>query len=294
MTRQTVGCAVLAAWLFICLVPVAAMAQTGSAAITVPPPGVTQELVLRDGSRALGRVERINGDRVVFKTTAGGTLEVGVSQILSLKPVEGRLLNGQYVAADPNPTRLFFGPTARSIRRGSGYVAVYEIFLPFVQVGITDRISIGGGTPLFFGSGSGHPFWITPKVQVLATKSTEAAVGVMHFLNVGDGNLGVAYGVVTQGHADTAVTVGVGYAYERSSGNVNGAAIGMIGGEHRVSRRLKLVTENYLFEGGGLGTFGVRFLGEHLSADLGLVVPLGVGEFVAFPMVNFVWQFGRS
>jgi hypothetical protein len=247
---------------------------------------------LRDGSRAFGRVARVEGDRVVFQTTAGGMLQVDVPQILSLKPVDGRIVNGEYFPADPNPTRLFFGPTARSIPGGSGYVAVYEIVMPFVQVGITDRVSIGGGTPIFFGGGSDHPFWITPKVQLLATRSTQAAVGVMHFLNVGDGNLGIAYGVVTRGRADTAVTVGAGYAYERSSGDVNGAAVGMIGGEHRVSRRLKLVTEDYLFDGGGISMFGVRFLGEHLTADLGLLVPLGVGEFIALPMVNFVWQFG--
>jgi hypothetical protein len=119
-------------------------------------------------------------------------------------------------------------------------------------------------------------------------------LGVMQFLHVEDGNLGIAYGVVTQGSTDSAVTVGIGYAYERSSDSGGEGAIGMIGGEHRVSRRLKLVTENYVFEGGGLSSFGVRFLGEHLTADLGLVMPIGGEEFFVFPMVNFVWQFGRK
>jgi len=62
----------------------------------------------------------------------------------------------------------------------------------------------------------------------------------------------------------------------------------------KISRRVKLVTENYVFSGGGIGSFGVRFLGDHLSADLGLVVPLGAEVMIAFPMVNFVWQFGRD
>ncbi len=46
-------------------------------------------------------------------------------------------------------------------------MGVYEIFLPFVQYGITDRISIGGG--------GDTPVWVTPKVQVIKMKSTEAA-----------------------------------------------------------------------------------------------------------------------
>jgi hypothetical protein len=267
--------------------------QSVAPAILIPPPGVTQELVLKDGTRAYGRVERIDGSSVVFRTATGGTLEIDAAQIVSLKPVEGRVITGSFLAADPNPTRLFFGPTARSLPRGGGYVAVYEVVVSGVQVGITDRISFGAGTPLVFGGGSEHPVWITPKIQVLNAGTTQGAIGIMHFLNVGGGNLGVAYGVVTHGTRDSAVTLGAGYAYDHTSSRVDGAAVGMVGAEHRVSRRVKLVTENYAFQGGGIGSFGVRFFGDRLSADLALVVPLGMGESVAFPMVNFVYRFGR-
>ncbi len=267
--------------------------RAASPTIVVPPPDVTQELVLKDGTTAYGRVERIDGPRVFFRTATGGMLEIDAAQVVSLKPVQGRVVNGTFLAADPNPTRLFFGPTARSLPRGGGYVAVYEILVSGVQVGVTDRVSVGAGTPLFFGGGSEHPVWVTPKVQVFAGGKTQAAVGVMHFFNVGNGSLGVAYGVVTHGTPDSALTMGAGYAYERSSGEVDGAAVGMIGGEHRVSRRVKLVTENYVFQGGGIGSFGVRFFGDRLSADLALVMPLGTGEAFAFPMVNFVYRFGR-
>lgn len=269
--------------------------QASPPTFVIPPPGETQELVLRDGSRAFGRVERVEGGRVTFRTTSGVVMEVTAEQIVTLRPVAGRVVDGRFWPADPNRTRLFFAPTGRSLRRGAAYLGVYEILLPFVQIGITDQISIGGGTPLIFGGGSQHPFWITPKVQVFATKSTRAAVGLLHFLNVGDGHLGVAYGVVTQGSDDSALTLGLGYAYVRSyDRNPHGAAIGMLGGEHRVTRGMKLVTENYLWRGGGLATGGVRLFGGRLSADLGLVAPLGLDTVVAFPMVNFVWQFSRD
>jgi len=49
-----------------------------------------------------------------------------------------------------------------------------------------------------------------------------------------------------------------------------------------------------VFSGGGIGTLGVRFLGEHLSADLGLAVPIGADGLFVFPVVNFVWRFGRD
>jgi hypothetical protein len=58
-----------------------------------------------------------------------------------------------------------------------------------------------------------------PKLQVLDRPSIKAVVGVVHFINVGgDGAFGVAYGVVTKGSADSAVTVGGGYAYETFDG----------------------------------------------------------------------------
>lgn len=266
------------------------VAQPPAAAIVVTPPGEIQELVLRDGTQATGRVEKIDGALVTFRTTSGAAIEVDASKILSIKPATGRIVNDSYWPADSNPTRLFFAPTGRSLKRGESYFGVYEFVMPFVQFGVTDRISVGGGTPLFFGDGGEHPFWVTPKVQLLSAPRTQAAIGVMHFMNVGDGSFGIAYGAVTQGSADSAVTAGLGWAYERYDDGA-GTAVVMLGGEHRVSRRTKLITENYFFEGGGFASAGVRFLGERLSADLSLAVPLGIDEFFAFPMINFVWKF---
>jgi hypothetical protein len=258
----------------------------------VPPAEVTQELVLVDGTRMYGRIERVEGRRIYFRTLADALFDTDVSQVKRVVRVTGRAENGVYQPADPNPTRLFFGPTGRSVPKGSGYLGVYEVFMPFVQVGLTDRISIGGGTPLFFGGGSDHPVWFTPKVQVVNRGRTQAAVGVMHFLIVDDGQYGVAYAAVTHGTTDNAVTVGAGWAYETTSlDDVDNPTVGMIGFEHRMSRRTKLISENYLFSGGGAASIGVRFFGERLSADLGLVVPLGIDEFIAFPMVNMVWKF---
>jgi hypothetical protein len=269
------------------------LSQAAAPQIVVTPAGVTDELVLRDGTRAYGRVENVDRGVVTFITTAGATIAVQAGEIVSVEPVNGRVVAGEFRRADPNPTRLFFGPTARSLKQGAGYVGVYEILLPFVQVGLTDRISFGAGTPLIFGEGSAHPLWITPKAQVYASESVQASVGVMHFLNVGDGNFGIAYVVGTRGTTDSAVTGGVGYAYDRSYNAKNGAAVVMIGAEHRITRGMKVLSENYIFNGGGILTGGVRWLGERFSADLALVVPTDGGTTVAFPLVNVVYSFSR-
>lgn len=189
---------------------------------------------------------------------------------------------------DPNPTRLFFAPTGRSLEQGEAYFGVYEVLLPFVQYGVTDRLSIGGGTPFFFGTGTGQPFWITPKLQVVKSRSIAASVGVLHFVNMGDFNMGIAYGVMTKGSADAAVTAGAGYAYASEDERHAGAPVMMLGAEKRISRRLKFVTENYWFNELGLASGGLRFMGDRLSADIGLVAPLASGGVYVFPMINFV------
>lgn len=265
--------------------------QAAAPVIVIAPEGEAQELRLTDGTRAIGRVETVEADRFTFRTTSGALMEVEVGTVDAIGPVSGRVVGNEFWPEDPNPTRLFFAPTGRTLKRGEAYLGVYEILLPFVQYGITDRISIGAGTPLVFGGGGDTPFWFTPKVQVVKMRSTEASVGVLHFVNVGEVNLGIAYGVLTQGGTDSAITVGVGYAYLRGDGEDGGAPVVMFGGDRRVSRRLKVVTENYVFDGGGLLSGGVRFLGERLSVDLGLVSPLGAGVFVAAPVINFVWTF---
>ena len=35
-------------------------------------------------------------------------------------------------------------------------------------------------------------------------------------------------------------------------------------------------------------------MGDRLSADLGLVAPVGADEAIVFPIVNFVWVFGDA
>ena len=253
--------------------------------VTIPAPGVIQRLTLTDGSRIFGQVESIDTDLLVFRSIVGIALTVPRADIADLRTVAGRIVEGEFLPADSHNTRLMFAPTARSLKRGEGYFGVYYI-LPFVQVGVTDRFSIGGGTPLVFGDG-GRPVWFTPKLQVLARKNVQAAVGVIHITGVDDLNAGIAYGVTTLGPEDAAATIGLGYAYS----GAERSAIVMVGGDRRQSRRIKWITENWFWRGGnGFVSGGVRFIGERLTADLSLVVPL-VEETIALPVVSFSWSF---
>ena len=166
MTRQLLT--ILLPALLLATAPHSSFAQTPAATIAVAPADSTQEIRLRDGTSAIGRVDAVDGQRVTFRTLAGATLTIDAADIVSLATVEGRASGTEFWKDDPNPTRLFFGPTGRQLKRGDVYLGVYDIFIPFVQVGVTDRFSIGGGTPLVFGGGGDRPFWLTPKFTVIA------------------------------------------------------------------------------------------------------------------------------
>jgi len=246
------------------------------------------ELVLKDGSRAYGVVVAEDGIDIVFRTSSGAELKTPRARIASLRPVTGRMVGGEFRREDPNGTRLAFGPTARAVPRGEAYLAVYQGIVPFVQVGVTDRFSIGGGTPLVFAFEDwDRPYWVSPKLQVYSGETASAAVGLFHAF-AGDESAGVAYGVYTREQPRGAFTLGAGLGY--SDDGVAGAVV-MVGGEVPVRRNIKWITENYALSGAVVSSGGVRFFGERLAADLVIAVAFTQGTAFAFPVVNFVYRF---
>lgn len=252
----------------------------------------TQEIALEGGATYLGRVVS-DGDPVRFELLSGDLLEIARDRIVCLRAVRGTRHDGEFWPEDPNTTRLFFGPTGRALERGEGYFSVFEIVMPFLSLGVTDRLTLSGGVPLIFGSGGIQLAWLAPKYEVVRTETFRGAVGVLAFFAQG-GSAGVLYGVGTIGRtSDRAVTVGAGWGYDSESGLYSAPAL-MLGFEARGGRNVKVISENYLFpdEGFGIISVGPRFFGERLTADLGLAMPVdpGMGEFFVFPLVNFVWN----
>ena len=167
---------------------------------------------------------------------------------------------------DVGRTRLLIGPTARALERGEAYIDDLSLFFPSVQVGLTNRLSIGAGTPLLVPQADVHPgdvVWITPKMQVFGGRRTQGAVGLVHIVGKG-ANAGLAYGVATHGTTNTAFTVGAGIAYPTHSG---AHAVVLVGAERRVSPRIKLLTENYQSAGNAILTGGLRVVGRKRTLD---------------------------
>ena len=187
---------------------------------------------------------------------------------------------------DAVASKLFYAPTGRVLKRGDVYVAVDALTIGVVHVGVTDRFSIGVGRPLLL-----NTTWITPKFQIYENDRAAVATGVLHLFAPGFGSGGVAYGVTTIGSRDDAFTAGMGWFYGKDDDGLHvGVPVLIVGGERRMTKRSKFITENYVFNGGAVLSAGGRIMRRHTSVELG-------GMFVfagnaAFPgaVVNFVFH----
>jgi hypothetical protein len=256
-----------------------------------PPQGDLQRLLLLNGTVHFGRVLD-EGDPLRFELADGEVVEVSRERIARIETLRGTLELGEFWPADPNASRLFFAPTGRSLAAGSGTFNAYYGLLPFAAMGVTDRFTIAGGTPLFFGDSDGRLFYLAPKFQIVRSDQVQVATGVLAFHFTGDSDDGtyLAYGVATMGSTpNSGVTAGVGLG--RSEGRWSSHPALVLGADHRMGRRVKWMTENYLFTESGSTTVlisgGVRLMGERLAADLALVAPVGDGGGFVFPLVNF-------
>lgn len=249
-----------------------------------------QAVKLTNGTVYHGRVIE-SADSLSIELASGGTLALARSQVRSITTVRGQMRNGEFWAQDLNETRLFFAPTARTLPRGAGYISTYMVVLPFVGYGVTDAVTIAGGVLPFFGGGSPLVGYVAPKVRVLSTESMQVAVGALAFFNSDAAeSAGIVYAVTSLGRtSDLSASLGAGFGYAGS--DIEQTPVLMGGFESRISRRTKLVNENWIFPRDGvILSLGPRLMGERMAGDLGLAMAMfGDGAFV-FPLVNFVWN----
>jgi hypothetical protein len=265
------------------------------AALKVPAAGFVQILHTRDGSMYIGRVVEVTGSTVRFQTDLG-ELNIPLERIEKIEEVpQDRIRDGKYWFPNPNATRHYFGPTAKMLPKGSGYFADYWVFFPTVAYGVTDHFTFAAGLSVIPGPPlAEQAYMLMPKLGVSLSEDVQVAAGV---LMIGqkdiDRTFGIAYGVATYGSNEHNLTFGLGYGFAGSE--VESKPIIMIGGQTRLSRRLAFVSENWIIpgaEGHPLVSYGLRFLGESLSFDLGFLNMVGEDMlFPGVPMVDFVFSF---
>jgi hypothetical protein len=249
-------------------------------------------VTMKDGSTMQGTVTSENAQEISLATENLGTISIKRDRIRSIVQLDSEnLKKGKYWFPNPNYSRYFFGPGIQ-LKKGDGYYQNVDLFLNTASYGLTNFFSIGGGVELF-STLSGHPiFVLMPKLGFQVGNSFWLGGGILYvnaFEGIGDfGGLGIGYGSATFGNDNSNVSLGVGWGY--FDGSWSEKPIVTVSGMTRVSRRIGLVTENWFVPNYAVFSYGVRFMGEKIAVDIGLLnskdiiktFPIGVPAFLDF------------
>jgi hypothetical protein len=244
-------------------------------------------LHLRDGSVVYGRLERLDGDSVIV-LSAAGRLALGRSSVRDVRDAGAahRRDDGsvEYWFPNPHSSRLYFAPTGRTLGQGEGYFADHDIFVGSLSVGITDRITLGGGGFLLPDS---RAWFVTPKVGLVRGEDFNLAVGALAGGWGTSATGAVGYVVGTFGGTDRSLTLAAGNGF--AGAGLARDQVFMVGGEARVARRFSLLSENYVITGQSEAavSYGVRFLGEKTSVDLVFFNSVKKPVFPGLPFLGF-------
>lgn len=262
--------------------------------LRIPPPENMQIITLKDGSTLIGRTVTISELEISFKTELG-EIKIPLQSIKKFREVpSSSIRSGLYWFPNPNATRLYIGPTARMLKKGTGYFADIELFFPAVTVGVTDRVTIGGGMSIFPGvSVNKQLYYLTPKVSIKSYDKLHFAAGAL-LVKIPDVSqtVGVIYGLGTFGTPDGSITAGLGYGFVGRH-TADKPAV-MIGGEKRLTRRVALVSENWIIPGADapVVSYGIRMMGEDLSFDLAFFNILDQDAiFPGIPYIDLTFKF---
>lgn len=249
---------------------------------------------LKDGSKLIGIIQTEDSLSVHFLTT-GGIAAIVPQIAIRYKYPDNRppvrtdsIRSGPVI--DPSSSRLFFMPTGRPIGTGRGYFSAYELFFPSVGFGIGNLVSLTGGMSMLPGVND-QIYYIAPKITVYHSPVLSLAVGGMSFGADNEAQTDL-YAVGTFGNEKAALTV----AAHVPTDPVERSNL-VIGGELQTSARIKLITENWIFEQSVLYSFGFRFFSERLSADLAFFRSSSASStsgFPFFPWLGFSYTFGDA
>jgi hypothetical protein len=262
----------------------------------VPPVDSTAVVALRltDGSEFVGRVVAVDDSSLTLLTLAAARVMLPRRSIASWRVRRGVTTARGFQAADPNTTRLFFGPTARTLPQGSGYFADYFLFFAVVGYGVHDRLMLSGGVSLVPGA-SNQLVYVAAKAGLVRSPTFAFALGGVWGTvpGVAGASLGSGYGVATFGTEDHAVTLLGGYPF--TAAKVASEPLFMLGGETRLGSRSKLLAEFWKFPATDQVpvNFGVRWFGDRIAVDFGFIYVFGTNPqgWPFFPWVDFAVNF---
>jgi hypothetical protein len=273
--------------------------------VRIDDPALVYAVTLANATTLIGRITMVSTDSVRVVSSAM-TATVARREVRSVRAyLASALHDGVLWPDNPYATRLLFAPTAIPLRRGDGYVADFWIFFASAAVGVTDRFTLGAGMSLLpLDNFTDNLFYALPKYTVVSQPRLKVALGALMASVPWSSNdsggrsrqsLGILYGVATTGSPESNLTLGAGWGYV--GGTLANKPVITVGGQHRATKRIALISENWLVpfdnDAGGFVSYGVRMLGEKIAVDFALGSPVGRDKFYfpGVPLLGFAFKF---
>ena len=252
----------------------------------------------KDGSQYVGQLIKQDKDQIILRTESVGVLEIPLVNVENIQFIgDGPIDTSRPGVAstsfvNPNPHRYLFFPSAFTLERGELMYQNTYLFLNSLSVGITDNFSISGGLEfLSLLNGEGTPLiYIAPKLSAPLSENFRLGVGGAYATvpGSGGGGFGLLYGVGTLGNRDRNATIGLGYAVSEEI--LATSPLIAFSGMLRVSRRLSLITENWILPGEtdvpGLFSLGFRIMGQDIAGDIAFLIFPSEFETVVIPYLS--------
>jgi hypothetical protein len=249
-----------------------------------------QELHLRDGTKLVGHVVAIDGDRITFRTLGGIDFALTRRDIVKIREIEGFRTEGEFWERDAADSRLFVFPTARVPAHGRGYFGVYELVVPAFGVGVGGIGMLSGGMSLIPSIPiEDQVFYIATKLQLVNVEYAQAAVGAMWIRPGGADDAAGAFASVTAGTELASFTGGLALPLYRTDQFDRPTAF-FLGGEVRVARTIKLMSETLILpDDVTLIALGMRILAGPVIVELAGVTATDTQGVLPLVNVTFSW-----
>ena len=245
---------------------------------------------MENGDEYKGTVSKKDSETIVLKTVNGEISLIATN----VRSIENYDYEGIFEFPNPHDTRYFFGPTGIPIKKRKGYYQNLLVTTNFVNYGITENFSIGGGFE-FTSTILGSPVWfLTPKVGFEVKENVHVGGGLFMAGFAAFGTATLGYGIVTFGDSETNLSIGAGYGLVDGELSDNPAI--MFSGTHRVSKSISLLSENYVLPNSledvsYFGIHGIRILSKNNAFDIGLTFRPGASFLPALPFVGYARAF---
>jgi hypothetical protein len=254
------------------------------------------KITLVDSTISIGTILNKSDSSILFQSLTNLVFKINIDRIKEIDYINHDSTLTHQASTNPGSSRLFFSPTARTLKAGSGYISFHEVFFPFISIAAADIIELAGGISIY-PAGDKQYYFLSSKFQIYNSQNISASTGLVYlsiFNKSNDGAL-LGYGIVTLGNERKGVTLGYGLnLWPQKKNDLSG--LFMVGGDIQVSDYIKLISENFLLieaEGTTLVySSGVRFFGENLAADIGFFGAIDSTKGWPFlPWVSFSYNF---